>query len=279
MLVTRKAGAFRCSVCGHPADPGGCGRNHGPPRSLNGEATLAPGRGLPPVDLVSGTTDVVRSFFTIVLGREFVGRLRGPVAANVVAFLLFVLGFWFGLLPAFEGAFADDRNPALWAATAWILFLHPVLDLLAGPAQKSLRTITERAMLGHATEQPRIRPIRDRLRHRAAVFVGAAVLLLFALAAVRIPWIGLPLVFVTGAALAAFVWFDPVTCRCDYDLRERAAVLWRNRWRALGVGIGIQLAGAVPFLNLILLPSVAAVATTSAFVRFDKGPATLPGSP
>ncbi|MCA8953930.1 MAG: hypothetical protein KDE27_30750, partial [Planctomycetes bacterium] len=139
--MTRKAGAHRCAVCGHPAaeavPPGACDRCHGEARSLHGKEPVTPGRGLPPFDLVSGTTDVVRSVFTIVLGRAFVGRLRRPLWVNAIAFLLLLGLFAFALLPAFESG-AGNRNPAFWAFASWVLLAPVGLELLAGPWQNGL---------------------------------------------------------------------------------------------------------------------------------------------
>lgn len=234
---------------------------------------VTPGRGLPPVDLVRGVTEVTRTVFTIVLGRPFVGLLRWPVAVNTIAFTTLVAGFWFGLMPAFEGATPDDRTAALWGYASWILLAPPLLAGVAGPFQRPLRAVTEGIMLGpeNPTGEPETAPTgTGQLRDRFIALVLAAILLLFCLAIVQIPWAGVPLVFAIGAALQALVWFNAPLCQRGYDRRDRAIVLWLNRWRALGVGVGLQIATAVPFVNLLLLPSLAAVATTSAFVRFEK---------
>ncbi|MCA8976628.1 MAG: hypothetical protein KDC98_18045, partial [Planctomycetes bacterium] len=85
------------------------------------------------------------------------------------------------------------------------------------------------------------------------------------------PWVGLPAVFLLGAAMAAVVWLAPPLARAGYDRRQRLELMWRNRRRALGTGIGLQLALAVPFFNLLLVSSTAAVAGVCTFLRFEKG--------
>jgi len=210
----------------------------------------------------------VRAVFTIVLGRPFIGILRFPVTVNAIVFLALAAGFWFALLPAFEGAPGDHRTPALWGFATWLILAPPLLELMAGPAQRPLRAAAERAM--HTAPAVDPAPPPARLHSRAITLVGAAVLLPFGFAIAQIPWVGLPLVFAIGAAVSALVWFDEPLSSCGYDHRERVRVIWQNRWRALGVGTGLQLATAVPFLNLLLLPSLAVVATTSAFARFEK---------
>ncbi|MCR9245705.1 MAG: EI24 domain-containing protein [bacterium] len=218
----------------------------------------------------------MRSVFTIVLGRRFFGTLRTAVIVNCLAFLAFAALFGFVLLPAFA---TDERHgTARWGVAAWLLLTPAILEILAGGAQNRLRLLTERIMLGEATTAPG-KSAAARAGHRLATLVLSLVVLLTGLALVEVPWAGLPLTLLLGSALSGWVWFDATLARAAYDLPERATVIWRNRWRALGVGLGLAFCSAVPFLNLLLLPTVAAVATQSAFVRFDKRAATLPDSP
>ena len=48
--------------------------------------------------------------------------------------------------------------------------------------------------------------------------------------------------------------------------------LRRQPWRALGAGLGLQLAAAVPFLNVLALLPVATVTATSTYLHMDKRP-------
>ena len=152
-----------------------------------------------------------------------------------------------------------------------------MLELLAGPGQNPLRDLTERIMLGPDLPPPP--RVRGSASHRLAAVVASLVLLLVAMALVTIPYAGLPLAVLLGAALQAYVWLDAAAERCGYPLAERARLIWHNRWRALGLGLGLLAVAGVPFLNVLLLPSVAAVAATSCLIRCDKAPEGPPASP
>ncbi|MEO6597129.1 MAG: hypothetical protein ABIP94_20485, partial [Planctomycetota bacterium] len=54
------------------------------------------------------------------------------------------------------------------------------------------------------------------------------------------------------------------------DLHHRLLLLRHNRWRALGVGFGLQLAAAVPFVNLLALAPTGTIAATSSYLHFEK---------
>jgi len=150
-----------------------------------------------------------------------------------------------------------------------------LFDVIAGPAQEPLLDAAERAMLG--TRRAAVQPhALLRLRDRATLAAAAVVMLPVALALALVPWIGLPIVGLLGAAMAAVVWFEPPMAHRGLRLRARLSLLERNRWRALGVGAGLQLAAVVPFLNLLGLSSVAALATASAFLQFEKQGSSAP---
>jgi uncharacterized protein involved in cysteine biosynthesis len=265
-----------CAVCGHAAPDAGCVRCYGAARRLDGQGALQPGRGAAPADLWRGLREVWRAVFALLHARAFHGRLRVPVAMNVVAFLLLACAAWFVLRPWFESLFASfaPRAPggsAAWLATTWLLLGPPLLDVIAGPAQEPLLDAAERTMLGAPRAAGGASPgMLLRLRDRAKLAAIAVLALPAALLLSLVPWIGLPVVAVLGAAIAAAVWFEPPMAHRGLPLRQRIVLLWRNRWRALGVGAGLQLATAVPFLNLLGLSSVAVLATASAFLQFDK---------
>jgi Etoposide-induced protein 2.4 (EI24) len=226
---------------------------------------------------------VHRSVFALLHGREFIGLLRLPVAANALAFALLVgLGWWL-LLPWFTSAFAaewplgDGRRralgpagPALWLTTSALLLGPPLLDVLAGAAQESLRLPMESRWLGPARRPPN-RGELLRLGDRVRVLLASLLLWPLALGLVLVPWLGLPLVLVLGGAVAATVWFEAPMAARGLDLRRRLELLWRNRWRALGTGLALQFAAAVPFVNLLALAPVAMLAATAGYLQFDKG--------
>jgi hypothetical protein len=213
--------------------------------------------------------------------REFIGLLRIPVVANAVVVSLLVLFGWLVLAPAFDRFFAttwwglDDlrasratTGTASWLLTCWVLLAPSLLDTSVGILHEPLRVATDRSMLASheaAGAAPLLR-LRDRTRILAIAIVALPVALFVAL----LPWVGLPIVCAAGAAMAAIVWFEPPMAARGLDLPARLRLLWRNRWRALGAGAGMQLAAAVPFVNLLALTGVATGAATSTYLQFDK---------
>jgi uncharacterized protein involved in cysteine biosynthesis len=91
-----------------------------------------------------------------------------------------------------------------------------------------------------------------------------------------VPWVGLPLVFVGAAAVAAVVLCEPPAARRGLDFAAHLRDLRWNWARALGFGIGCQLGLAVPFLNVLLLAPAAAVGAAVLHFRFDKRSGTAP---
>ncbi|MBL8729806.1 MAG: EI24 domain-containing protein [Planctomycetes bacterium] len=243
---------------------------------------MQPGRGAWWRDLGSGVRSVHRAVFALLHERALIGQLGLPVASNLLVFGSLVLvgavllapwftaffgGTWW-LLDGWRASFAD-AGPGHWLLTSWLLLGPPLLDVLAGPFQEPLRRAAEAVMLGPARERaaaPRVR----RVRERAQVLAGALLLWPLALFVSLLPWIGLPLVVTLGAVSAAVVWFEPPMAARGLGQRRRLQALWQNRWRALGVGVGLQLAAAVPFVNVLALAPVATLAATSAYLQFDK---------
>jgi hypothetical protein len=260
----------------------GCTRCHGILLGPDRPYAERPSRGFWLADLWRGLREVYRAVFALLHEREFIGLLRLPVAVNLLAFVLVLGCGWWLLAPAFTNAFAhawpllDGRRtalgstgPALWLATSGLLLGPPLLDVLAGAPQEPLRQALERRWLG-SPEAAGASGELLRLRDRVRVLLVALVLWPFALGLVLVPWCGLPLVLLLGGAMAAVVWFEPPMAARGIDLRRRLDLLWRNRWRALGTGLALQLATAVPFVNLLGLAPVAMLAATAGYLQFDK---------
>ncbi|MBL9077545.1 MAG: EI24 domain-containing protein [Planctomycetes bacterium] len=270
-----------CACCGHAVAAARCDRCDGQLRTVDGRHSARPGRGLPPLDFVRGVRDAARAPFALLFGREFVGRLRLPVVANALVSVAIAIGLWLVLAPAFTDTFAEPwgvleglrrghehTGPALWLLTCWVLLGPSLLDVAVGALHEPLRLAAERTMLGpRAAAAP---PATLRLTERARVLGYAFVALPPTLLLVLVPWVGIAAMAAIGAAVAALVWFEPPMAARGLDLRGRIRLLWRNRWRALGTGVGIQLAAAVPFVNLLALAGVATVAATSSYLQFDK---------
>ncbi len=237
--------------------------------------------GFPLADAWRGARDVHQAVFALLHGKEFVGILRLPVAANALAFSAFVLFGWLVLLPWFTACFLGswwildglrasrvDAGPHLWLLCTWLLLGPALLDAIVGPAHESLRVATELRMLGPAN-RPDTRAGLLRLRDRVRILAIAAAALPLALLLVLLPY-GLPIVLVLGAGSAAIVWFEAPMAVRGLGLAGRLRVLWQNRWRALGTGAGLQLAAAVPFVNVLALAGTAAVAATASYLHFEK---------
>jgi uncharacterized protein involved in cysteine biosynthesis len=274
--------AAACAYCGHANADTRCRRCGERLFAFDGKTRLQPGRTTWWRDLGSGFYTVHRSVFALLHERAFVGQLGLPVASNLLVFTSLVLVGAVLLAPWFSAFFAGPwwlldgwrasyatAGPGYWLLTTWLLLGPPLLDVLVGLFQESLRRATEVAMLGPERERtaaPRVL----RVRERAQVLAYALVLWPFALFVALLPWIGLPVVVTLGAVSAAVVWFEPPMAARGLGQRRRLQVLWQNRWRALGTGLGLQLAAAVPFVNLLALAPVATLAATAAYLQFDK---------
>lgn len=230
-----------------------------------------------------GLREVVRAPFAMLHEREFVGLLRLPLTANAIAMTLLAGFGWLVLAPLFARAFASEwwlldglraaraeTGAATWLLTCWLLLGPSLLDTSVGALHEPLRLASERRLLGHARDDAANGAPPLRLRERARILALALVALPFALSVSLLPWIGLPIVGIAGAAVAAIVWFEPPMAARGLDLGQRVRGLWRNRWRALGAGFGIQLAAAVPFVNWLALAAVATIAATASYLQFDK---------
>lgn len=273
--------ASPCRICGYRSSGPECAHCRGVLLALDGGAPLQPDGGASPLAIGRGMRDAASALFALAHGRQYVGLLRLPVLANAITLLGLLLLAWTFLLPRFDAAFASEwwlldglrerhrhGGANLWTCATWLLLGPPLLELIAGPWQEPLRLATERHMLGARATPPRTSMLR--LRERARLLLWLLLLWPPALLLVLLPWLGLPLVAALGAAVAAVVWFEPPMAPRGLSLRPRLALLWRHRWRSLGVGLALQLAAAVPFVNLLALAPLATVAATAVYLQFDK---------
>ncbi|HEX6811899.1 MAG TPA: EI24 domain-containing protein [Planctomycetota bacterium] len=277
--------SHRCPCCGYLDDDQPCRRCPGIARPLHGGPARPAGRGLGLADVYRGLRDVHQAVFSLLHGKEFIGLLRWPIAANAIAFAALVLVGWLVIAPwfttlcggtwwLFDGLRTSHGSSTadLWLLSTWLLLGPPLLDVLTGSVHEPIRAATELRMLGPAN-RPGAREGLLRLRDRVRILAFAALALPVVLLVSLLPWVGLPIVLVLGAACAAIVWFEPPMAARGHPLRARLQLLWQNRWRALGTGAGMQLAAAVPFVNLLALAGVATVAATASFLQFEKRPA------
>jgi hypothetical protein len=263
-----------CAVCGYqqPADP--CVVCGGEGMRLGKQAPLEIGRGNAFVDVFRGILDVRRAVFVMLFEREFIGKLRKPVAMNALGFgVLIVLG-WSWLAPAFHSSFAGEpepdasTHPNLWLMAVWLTAGPALLDLIAGWSQDPIRRATEQHMLGATLTKPPQSGMRLLDRLQMMLLIGMATLMGMAL--VLIPWVGIPATVLLGSAVAGVIWLQPPQAVRGARLRERLEVMWHNPWRTLGTGLALHIAAAVPFVNVLGLLPLATIAGTSAYLHFDK---------
>jgi hypothetical protein len=260
-----------CPVCGYARPTAPCAVCAGEGVMLGKRNELVVGARNPVLDGLRGIDDVRRAVFALLFEREFVGVLRGPIAANVLATAVLVVVGWTWLLPAFEQHFRSqgETGAHLWLFAIWLGAGPSLLDLLAGWAQDPIRRATEQHMLGATPTHPaRVRP---SLIDSVQMLMLAVVAVLLMLGLVLIPWVGLPLCFLLGAVVAAIVFAQTPLAVRGMTLKQRMQALRRQPWRVLGVGFGMQLAAAVPFLNVIALLPVATIAATSTYLHTQKG--------
>ena len=160
---------------------------------------------------------------------------------------------------------------SLWALAIWLGAGPSLLDLLAGWAMDPIRRATEQHMLGATPTHPEQFGPSATERLQLLGLAACAVLLL--LGAVLVPWVGVPLSVLAGAAVAAVVYMQPPMAVRSMPLAARLQALRRQPWRALGAGLGLQLAAAVPFLNLLALLPIATITATSTYLHMHKGDA------
>lgn len=260
-----------CSICGFERPAAPCAVCAGAGVTLGRRDDVVTGARNPLADILRGLDDVRRAVFVLMFEREFVGALRGPVLVNMAAATLLGSVGWLWLLPAFEAHFLSRGEPGahLWLLAVWLGAGPSLLDMLAGWAMGPIRRAAERHMLGATPARPpRQGP---RLVERVQLLMLAAAAVILMLGAALIPWVGLPFCVALGAAVSATVYMQPPLAVRGLPVGARLEALRRQPWRALGAGMGLQLAAFVPFLNVLALLPVATVTATSTYLHMDKG--------
>ncbi len=271
-----------CLICGYaqPGDP--CPVCSGKANRLGRQGPVEAVRSNAFVEFSSSILDVRRAVFAMLFEREFINKLRRPIAINLVGVLTIALLGLLWLNPAFTEAFARDPEPSasnhrhLWLIAVWLTAGPALLDLLAGWAQDPIRRATEFHMLSATMTVPPATGLRILDRMQLLLLIGIATLVGMAL--ILIPWFGIAATILLGSAVAGVVWLLPPQAVRGITLRESLRVILRNPWRTLGTGFGLHIAAAIPFVNLLALSPLATIAGTSAYLRFDKSmPQTADG--
>jgi hypothetical protein len=277
----------RCAYCGYASANAPCERCGGTIRSLDGFEVIALRRRFFAAELLAALRLTLRTPFALLHERAFIGLLKAPCTANAIALSLVALVSW-GLLqpmfaswfaatwPVFDGirqAHATTGPIELQLATFWLLG-PTLLEIAVGPVMEPLIDATERAMAGPGIGSPEprrgMRLAMTRLRQGARVVVVQILLLPVVWALALVPRIGFGLAFLIGALSAAVVWFEAPCARRGLDLTARLRLLRANWPTALGFGLGAQIAAIVPFVNLLALAPIAAVAASKLFFRLRK---------
>ncbi len=281
----------RCACCGYPLEDASarCRRCHGTATLLADTTDPLPtGRGSWPADFLRGLWTMVQATGQLLHHRGFVGQLKVPVLANLIAattlglvvFGLFAPWFdaWFRvewpLLDSIRLAYGAHGAHRLTAASG--LLLWPVwFETIVGPMSDRLVASTEVAVGGadmNRTPRPRrSHPSRwHHLHYRARLLGLQLVALPFAWALVLIPYAGIPLLLVVTSGFAAAVFADTAAARRGLLPSEMLADLRRNWPLALGFGLGCQAGLSIPPVNLLLLGPAAMVGATVLHFRFDK---------
>lgn len=273
--MTTTAPTGNCPTCGYqrPVEP--CAVCGGKGVELGRRGPLRVGRRNPVADVLRGVDDVRRATISLLYSREFVGILRMPVFANLLAIGVLAAVALLWLLPAFESSLATERDGQrtgshLWLLAVWFAAGPAMIDFLTGWALGPIRRATELQMLGATPTHP----VRNgpRLIDRLQLMMVAAIAIPLAMALATVPYVGLPLVLLLGAATAAITWLQTPGAVRGLPLPARLQLIRRNPWRAFGTGLGLQLAALVPFVNVLAWSLLATIASTSAWLHFEKVP-------
>ncbi|MEC7582874.1 MAG: EI24 domain-containing protein [Planctomycetota bacterium] len=279
----------RCGCCGYFGPlAAGCQRCGGTAQTLtDAPLPLEPGRGLPPLDFLRGLRTFGRATGQLMHHRAFVGQLKLPVMANLLAFASLAAFALLVLLPEFRAWFAgtwpvldgfraaNEGGGPMRLMLVTVGLLWPIwFDVLAGPIAEPLVRTTEGVVGGPAmAATPATRAERSnvsRVRDRARLFALEVLTLPLVWLLVMLPWIGLPLGVLLISAAAAVIWCETPAARRGLGLRQHLQDLRHNWPRALGFGLGCQLGLAVLPVGMLLLTPSAVVGATVLHFTFDK---------
>ncbi len=276
----------RCPCCGHFGSDATCLHCGGQARDLtDAPRPLRRGRGWWPADFVRGASTALASTGPTLHHRAFVGRLRLPVATNAVAAATLAGAAWLlwsplvevfaGTWPVLDGWRELHRHSGpvtLSLATIWLLW--PVwFEVVAGAAIEPLVEAAEVAIGGagmRTVAAPGVGDIAARVHRRARLLAVQILLLPIAWLIALLPFVGMPLLFLGSAALAAATWLELPAERRGFDGHRHLADLRRNWPRALGYGAALQMLVLVPLLNLFLLAAIGAVGAAQVHFQFVK---------
>lgn len=239
---------------------------------------LPPGRGFWLFDLARGFVAPFAAAQQLLHRREFVGRLRLPVIANLLAVGGALALAWTTLRPLFAGLLSghvrDADTGGLWLALTTLWWLGPVLlELLLAPVLEPLVEVAEQRIAGadmRVLRQDGAAELQRRVRMSARLATAQLLTLPLAWLLALVPVVGIVLVLLLSSAAAALAWLALPLARRQLVLGDRWRLLLANWPFALGFGIACQLLFLVPFLDLLFLAPAATVGAAALYFRFDK---------
>ena len=281
----------RCPDCGYGQEVSPCPHCAGRVIAVGSGAVVTPGRGFFLSDILHGFFALFHAGLHLFNCREFFGKLKYPVVANLITFLILAVAAWKGSSALLDWLFQAEwgfldflrgffRTVAPVVVTLVVLFfLAPaIIEAVTGPFLDGLADATEKVMAGEAIQAVDLGAWRNLLvglRATAQILViQIGILLPCLFLALALPAVGFFMVYTIAAALTALIWFEIPFLRRGQGLRQRVRVLRCNWARALGFGMAFQLGMLVPFFNIFLLTPAATVAASMLYFHFEKAPAS-----
>ncbi len=265
-----------CELCG------------GTVHALASKARIEPGTGFFLFDMAKGFMSPFMAMLQLMTRKEYMGKLKWAVLANLVVFTVVLALAWWGVYAFFDWVLPDEQKG--WAWLAWIssilsfvltviavFFLAPVIfESVAAPFLDPIAEATEEIMVGRdmkSIDRGLWKNLLFGLNNAAKILAIQIMVLVPCLLLSIIPFLNIvtiPAALLLAAYLNALVWFEIPVMRRGYDMAYRRQILRRNRAYALGFGLGFELGLFVPFFNFLFLTPATAVAVSQLYFRFKK---------
>lgn len=216
--------------------------------------------------LLSGLVTIGIFAILATVGVVFSDDLLGLLWARPDAKLLVVL-WWF--VVALTGVVLLAAAFAVTLVLAGIV-LAPFMDVLSERVETG---ILDNSVETKATAASLARDLGTGIAHPLFTLAVYAALMMPVLALNLVPVIGSMAAAGIGVALSAAMlsmeFTDQPQSRRRFKWREKATLVWEQRWTMFGLGVGVQLLMLVPVLDFFLLP-IAVVAGTMVFCGLDE---------
>ncbi|MHC4814150.1 MAG: EI24 domain-containing protein [Planctomycetota bacterium] len=276
--------AAPCPACGYPLDSDTCKLCEGSAQEMTSKARIEPGAGFFLFDLVEGFLSPFLAMLQLMTRKEYMGKLKWAVLANLVAFAVVSVLIGWGAYAFFTSMLPD------WALSSWIggimafllavlvvFFLGPVIiESVAAPFLDPIAEATEEIIAGgdmKSVDKGFWKNLLFGLNNAAKILAIQIMVMVPCLILSLIPIINvvaIPVSLLLAAYLNAVVWFEIPVMRRGYSMAYRRQILRNNRARALGFGLGFELGLFVPFFNFLFLTPATAVAVSQLYFRFKK---------